>query len=93
MSQPDSPRGNTPSQLNSPRGNTPSQPDSPRGNTPANVNLVTIQTGINGNTGTMEVIEGNVTANYITDPVFANVLYSNTFINGNVERKIQFHGL
>lgn len=77
MSQPNSPR--------SPNNNSNNQFDI-NSNININSNIIDITTIVNGNTGSITTIEGNVIVNdYITNPIFSNVVYSNTFVNGNVE--------
>jgi hypothetical protein len=77
MSQPNSPR--------SPNNNNNSQFQFDS-NININSNILEINKIVNANTGSITTIEGNVNiADYITNPVFSNVVYSNTFVNGNVQ--------
>lgn len=87
MSQPNSPRSpnNNTNSPSSPNNTTNNQLDI-NSNITINSNILEINKIVNGNTGSITTIEGNANiADYITNPVFSNVVYSNTFVNGNVQ--------
>jgi hypothetical protein len=85
MSEPNSPRTNEDNQ-NQNQNQTQNQNQNQTQITSINSNIIDITTIVNGNTGSITTIEGNVIVNdYITNPIFSNVVYSNTFVNGNVE--------
>ena len=89
MSQPNSPRSDNSDNQNTDNSNNQTQTqnqnqnqntDNSNNQTDTN-DVIDIQRVINGNTGSMTTIEGNAN---IENPVFTNVVYSNTFVNGNV---------
>ena len=81
-SPPGSPRGNNNANNNNNTNNNNNKGLNWNGNLIGNI--VQIQT-VQSNTGSIQVIEGNVDANtLINNSQFTNVIYSNTFVNGNV---------
>ena len=85
MSQPNSPRSDNENQNQNQQYTINSNIDV-NSNIVINSNIVEINKVVNGNTGSITTIEGNVNVNdYISNPVFSNVVYSNTFVNGNVQ--------